>query len=340
MRAMVYVAPRDLRLQELEDPELGPDDVLVRIEACGICGSDVASYELGHYAKPGQVLGHELSSVVVRAGSGLRDIAPGQRVAVRTSRSCGHCPYCTSGRPYLCGESGRFSIGYGARGGFADLMVVRGVTVGEDLLPVPDDLAADDLVWVEPLSVAVHAVRRARLTPTSGPALVVGAGSVGLCVIAAAAAAGIGDLTVVEPREDRRSAAERLGARALSPADLAEGAETYTGVVDTSGVAAALTVPLRRLRTGGTLTLVGLGDDPVPWPLPGIDLVTSFAWDEQDFAAAVAHIVQGRVRLSGFISHRFTLDETGAAISASAHDPHVIKAVVYPGAPSQDAAHP
>jgi 2-desacetyl-2-hydroxyethyl bacteriochlorophyllide A dehydrogenase len=332
MRAMVYAAPRDLRLEDLADPELGPDDVLVRIEACGICGSDVASYELGHYAKPGQVLGHEVSSVVVRAGSALEGIEPGQRVAVRTSRSCGHCPYCTSGRPYLCGESGRFSIGYGARGGFADLMVVRGVTVGDDLLPVPDDVSADDLVWTEPLSVAVHAVRRAGLTPTSGPALVVGGGSVGLCVVAAAAAAGIEDLTVVEPRADRRAAAERLGARALSPVELAEAVETYSGVVDTSGVAAALTVPLRRLRIGGTLTLVGLGDDPVPWPLPAIELVTSFAWDEQDFATAVAHIVEGRVRLSSYISHRFTLEETGAAISASAHDAHVIKAVVYPGA--------
>jgi 2-desacetyl-2-hydroxyethyl bacteriochlorophyllide A dehydrogenase len=336
MRAMVYAGPRDLRLQQLEDPELGPDDILLRIEACAICGSDGASYELGHYAKPGQVLGHELSSVVVRAGDALQGIEPGQRVAVRTSRSCGHCPYCTSGRPYLCGESGRLSIGYGARGGFADLMVVRGVTVGEDLLPVPDDVTADDLVWVEPLSVAVHAVRRAGLTPTSGPVLVVGAGSVGLCILAAAAAAGIGDLTVVEPREDRRSAAERLGARACSPADLADATETYDGVVDTSGVAAALTVPLRRLRTGGTLTLVGLGDDPVPWPLPAIELVTSFAWDEQDFATAVSHVVEGRVRLSAFISHRFPLDETGAAISASAHDPHVIKAVVYPGSRAPD----
>jgi 2-desacetyl-2-hydroxyethyl bacteriochlorophyllide A dehydrogenase len=338
MRAMVYAAPQDLRLEQLADPELGPDDVLVRIEACGICGSDVASYELGHYAKPGQVLGHELSSVVVRAGSALRGVSPGQRVAVRTSRSCGHCPYCTSGRPYLCGESGRLSIGYGARGGFAELMVVRGVTVGEDLLPVPDDVSADDLVWVEPLSVAVHAVRRAGLTPASGPTLVIGGGSVGLCVVAAAAAAGIRHLTVVEPREDRRAAVERLGARALSPAELADGAETYDGVVDTSGVAAALTVPLRRLRTGGTLTLVGLGDGPVPWPLPGIDLATSFAWDEQDFATAIAAIVEGRVRLSGFISHRFTLAETGAAISASAHDPQVIKAVVYPGAATPDPA--
>jgi 2-desacetyl-2-hydroxyethyl bacteriochlorophyllide A dehydrogenase len=340
MRAMVYAGPLDLRLEHLEDPDLGPDDVLVRIEACGICGSDVASYELGHYAQRGQVLGHELSSVVVRVGAALRGVEPGQRVAVRTSRSCGHCPYCTSGRPYLCGESGRFSIGYGARGGFADLMVVRDVKVGEDLLPVPDDISADDLVWVEPLSVAVHAVRRAGMTPTSGPVLVVGAGSVGLCVIAAATADGIADLTVVEPREDRRAAAERLGARALSPAELGDEAATYNRVVDTSGVSAALTVPLCRLRAGGTLTLVGLGDAPVPWPLPAIDLVTSFAWDAQDFYTAVEHIVEGRVRLSGFISHRFTLDQTGAAISASGHDPHVIKAVVYPDGQTPDAVTP
>jgi 2-desacetyl-2-hydroxyethyl bacteriochlorophyllide A dehydrogenase len=340
MRAMVYAGPRDLRLEHLEDPDLGPDDILVRVEACGICGSDVASYELGHYAKPGQVLGHELSSVVVGVGSALRGVEPGQRVAVRTSRSCGHCPYCLSGRPYLCGESGRLSIGYGARGGFADRMVVRGVTVGEDVLPVPDHIGADDLVWVEPLAVAVHAVRRAGLTAATGPALVVGAGSVGLCLIAASAADGVADLTVVEPREDRRVAAERLGARSLSPAELENEAATYDVVVDTSGVSRALTVPVRRLRTGGTLTLVGLGDEPVPWPLPAIELVTSFAWDEQDFAAAIAHIVEGRVRLSGFINHRSTLEETGAAISASAHDPHVIKAVVYPSSPTPDPGTP
>lgn len=332
MRAMVYAGPRDLHLTELEDPELGPRDILVRIEACGICGSDVASFLHGHYAVPGQVLGHEMSSVVEQLGPELSGVDPGDRVAIRTARSCGDCVYCDAGKRYLCDDSGRLSIGYGARGGFADLMVVRDVTIGDDVIPVPADVSADDLVWTEPLSVALHAVRRAGIGVDSGTTLVVGAGSVGLCVIAAAIAEGATDLVVVEPRADRREAGASLGAHTLQPHQL-EGAQgqQYTGVVDTSGSLAALSAALPHLGVGGRLTLVGLGEGRVPWPMAGIDVVTSFAFDVEDFRAAVDHIVSGRVRLAGLISHRYGLAGAGEAIEASARDPRVTKAVVYPG---------
>jgi 2-desacetyl-2-hydroxyethyl bacteriochlorophyllide A dehydrogenase len=331
MRAMVYAEPELLQLTELEDPRLGPRDLLVRIEACGVCGSDVASYLHGHYATPGQVLGHEMSSVVERWGTEVTGLEAGQRVAVRTSRSCGNCPYCRAGRPYLCDQSGRLSIGYGARGGFADLMVVRDVTVGDDILLVPADVPADELVWAEPLAVGVHAVRRAGIAGASGPTLVLGAGSVGLCVVAAAVAAGGSDLVVVEPRADRRSAAQQLGADVLAPSELGASGHRFSAVVDTSGSPAAMAAALPLLAAGGRLTLVGLSDGAVPWPVPALDLVPSFAYDEDDFATAVDHIVAGRVRLGRFVSHRFRLAETGDGIAASASDPDVIKAVVYPG---------
>lgn len=331
MRAMVYAAPRELRLEELDDPQLGERDILVRIDACGICGSDVSSYEHGHYAEPGQVLGHEMTSTVEQLGCGLTGVQPGDRVALLTARSCGACPYCLDGRPFLCGESRRLSIGYGARGGFADLMVVRDVEVGVDVLPVPPDVAGDDMVWTEPLSVAMHAVRRAGLSPDSGPVLVVGGGSVGLCVVAAARAEGVTDITVVEPRAASRAAAVRLGARALEPADLKAEQTPFISAIDTSGVPTGITAALGKVRPGGRLILVGLNDGPVPWPTPAVELITSFAFDRTDFIDAVAHIVSGRVRLGSFITHRFSLSETGAAISASAHDSDVIKAVVYPG---------
>lgn len=331
MRAMVYAGPGDLRPTELADPTLGPRDILVRIEACGICGSDVSSYVHGHYAVPGQVLGHEMSSIVEQLGSALSGVHPGQRVAVLTARSCGRCPYCDDGRPYLCDGSRERSIGYGAPGGFADVMVVRDVTIDHDIVPVPPDVETDDLVWVEPLSVAVHAVRRAGLDHSSGPTLVLGAGSVGLCVLAAAKAAGASGLVVVEPRADRLAAAASLGVTVVHPSELTSADLGLAGVIDTSGSAAAISSALPHLAPGGRLTLVGLGDGAVPWPAGGIDVVTSFAFDHEDFHAAVDHIVSGRVRLAPFISHRYGLTEVGEAITASAHDPSVTKAVVYPG---------
>lgn len=333
MRAMVFAAPYDLRMEERPVPTLGPRDALLRIEACGICGSDVASYLHGHYAGPGQVLGHEVSALVEALGANLTGaLRLGGRVAVRTSRSCMTCHYCSTGRPYLCGESRGMSVGYGVDGGFADLMVLREIEPGLDLVPVPDDLRAEELIWAEPLAVAVHAVRRARLVGDTDSVLVVGAGSVGLCVLAAARAGGARDVTVVEPRADRLAAAARLGACALTPAELAESERSsFAVVIDTSGSTGALRVPITLLRPGGRLVLVGLGDQDVPWPLPAADLVTSFAWDDDDFATAVRYLVAGEVRLAGFVSHRYSLADTGAAITASADDPTVIKAVVYPG---------
>ncbi|GAC1322580.1 MAG: L-idonate 5-dehydrogenase [Mycobacteriales bacterium] len=332
MRSMAYVAPQDLRMEERPPPELGPRDALLRVEACGICGSDVASYLHGHYAEPGQVLGHELSALVEMLGADLAgSLHVGGRVAVRSSRSCGKCHYCGAGRPYLCDESRGMSVGYGVPGGFADFMVMRDVEPGRDLVPVPDDLPADELIWAEPLAVAVHAVRRAELADVSGPTLLVGAGSVGLCVLAAARAGGARDLTIVEPRPDRLAAAARIGARGLTPDELAGSNNTFDVVIDTSGSAAALQVPVGRLRPGGRLVLVGLGDQEVPWPLPAADLVTSFAWDDDDFATAVRYLVSREVRLAQYVTHRYPLSETGAAIAASAGNPTVVKAVVYPG---------
>ena len=331
MRAMAYHAPEDLRVEERPTPALGPRDALLRIEACGICGSDVASYLHGHYVVPGQVLGHELSAVVADLGA---DLAPalhvGARVAVRTSRSCGVCHYCHAGRPYLCDQSRHMSVGYGVDGGFADLMVLRDVEPGLDLVPVPDDLPADELIWAEPLAVAIHAVRRAALSSALGPVLVVGAGSVGLCVLAVARAAGAQHPTVVEPRPDRLAAAARLGALGLTPDELATSQGAFEVVIDTSGSTAALQVPVTLLQPGGRLVLVGLGDHDVPWPLPAADLLTSFAWDDDDFATAVRYLVSGEVRMAQFVSHRYPLTSTGGAIAASASDLAVIKAVVYP----------
>jgi len=331
MRSAVFVAPGHLEIEHSDQPTVGPRDLLLRVEACGVCGSDVASYVHGHYVVPGQVLGHEMSAIVETVGAAVanRESFPvGTRVAVRPARACEDCAYCDENRPGLCGESGARTLGYGVRGGFAEWVLINEVALRTDVIAVPPDLAPDEVLWAEPLAVAVHSVRRAGISPRDRVA-VMGGGSVGLCVAAAALALGTQSVVVFEPREVRRQAALTIGAEVSDPGSWA-GSADFDVVIDTSGSAQALDSSTSLLKVGGRLVLVGLGGSEIPWPLGPFDVSTSFAYDDSDFAAAVDLIVSGRVRLGHLLTHTFSLDETGAAIEASANDASVIKAAVKP----------
>lgn len=331
MRAAVYQGPRTIEIQEVQLPDLGPGDVLLDVEACGVCGSDVGSYDHGHYVEPGQVMGHEVSAHVARVGAEVRGLDEGTQVAVRPMRPCGVCSYCVSGDTHLCGATAGSSLGYGLRGGFAEQILMSNVVVGEDLIAVDEALAPTELMWAEPLAVGVHAVGVLDL-PAGDSLLVLGAGSVGLCVVAVALATGVTDIIVVEPREHRRAAVASLGVRAVDPDQTLHG-RTFGGAVDTSGVAAVVGDAASRIRYGGRLVLLGLGDRPVPWPLRGVEVTGSFAYTDADFRDAVEHIVTGRVRLGRFVSHQFSLDETGRALAASSEDPSLVKAAIVPAGP-------
>ncbi|MGZ4544684.1 MAG: zinc-dependent alcohol dehydrogenase [Blastococcus sp.] len=313
---------------QLDEEELGPRDVVVSCAACGVCGSDVASFLHGHYTRSGQVLGHEVVGPVTQVGTQVEGVGVGDLVAIRTARSCGSCTYCRRAQPYLCDQSAALSIGYGVPGGLAEQLRVTDAVVGVDLFPVPQTVTVDDLVWAEPLAVAIHALARARLQP-SDRLLIVGGGSTGLCLLAASRAQSAGEVTVVEPRADRRAAAESLGARALPPEEVGT-LGTVDVVIDTSGSPTAIGSALALLGPGGRLVLLGLSDRPIPWPTAGIDVLPSFAYGIEHFAQAVDHIAHGRVRLGTFVSHRFSLLDADRAISMSATEPNVVKAVVYP----------
>ncbi|HVM13787.1 MAG TPA: alcohol dehydrogenase catalytic domain-containing protein [Egibacteraceae bacterium] len=332
MRAVHYEDVDRLSLREAEPVPLGAGDVLLAVEACGICGSDVASLLQGHYVEPGQVLGHEMSATVLEMGAELASegtLEVGTRVAVRPARACGRCSYCRDGAPQLCGQSRARTLGYGAPGGYADAVLVRDVVVGADVLPVPADVPAEEVLWAEPLAVALRGLSRAGGSGLSS-LLVLGGGSVGLCVVAAGLATGVADVALVEPRADRRAAAESLGARAVAPGERLSRTD-HDAVVDSSGVPAALVAALQWLKPGARAVLLGLGDRPVPWPVGPVELVTSFAYTDDDFRAAVDHIVSRRVRLGRLVTHRYGLADTADAIRASAREPGVVKAAVFPG---------
>jgi threonine dehydrogenase-like Zn-dependent dehydrogenase len=328
MRAAIYLGPKQIEIQNVPIPELGPLDLLLDVEACGVCGSDIGSYNFGHYVEPGQIMGHEISARVAVAGSQLQGLNVGEQLAIRPMRTCGECDYCTSGHSNLCGGTIGRSLGYGMRGGFAEQILLTDVQMGADVVPIEITLPATELLWAEPLAVGVHAFGLLGLS-AGDSLLVLGAGSVGLCVVAVAIAAGLTDIVVVEPREHRRNAVASLGVRAVNAGEL-DSDELFAGAVDTSGVSNVIGDAAGLLYLGSRVVLLGLGDGPVPWPVGGVQLIGSFAYTDEDFRTAVGHIVAGTIRLGRFVTHQFPLEETAEAMVASATDPSLVKAAIVP----------
>ncbi len=328
MRAAVYHAPEHVAVESVPSPVAGPTDVVIDVEACGVCGSDVASYAHGHYVDAGQVMGHELCGRVSAVGHGVVGIELDDRVIVRPMRSCGECGYCRDGQTHLCGATTGRSLGYGTPGGYAEKVLMTDAVAGRDLYVVPDSLDPRDAMWGEPLAVALHAVALSGDNPTI-PLVVIGGGSVGLCVAAAAKASGATDVTVVEPRANRRDAARALGMRTADGSN-GEPYREASRVVDASGSVAAIRVAMTAMRPGGRMVLVGLGEAPLPWFGGRVDLVGSFAYTDADFARAVDLLISGAVRLAPLVTHAFSIEETALAIVASKEEPTVVKSVVIP----------
>ncbi|WP_028656968.1 zinc-dependent alcohol dehydrogenase [Nocardioides sp. J54] len=327
MRGVVFHGPGDVRTEDLVLPEVGPTDVVLAVEACGVCGSDLSSYAHGHYVAPGQVMGHEMSAVVVERGAALTGLEAGQRVAVRPMRSCDDCAYCRAGDTHLCGSTAGRSLGYGAQGGFAQRLHLPDVEVGRDVVPVPGGVDPFDLLWAEPLAVALHAVDLAggdRITRL----LITGAGAVGLSVAAAAVARGVA-VDVVEPVADRRRAAASLGANAWAPGELPD-EPVFDALIDASGAPVAVEAALDLLRPTAPVVLVGLSDAAVPWPLGGHRLTGAFGYRDGDFARAVELIADGRVSLAALVTHRYGLDQAARALTTPRPEDHVVKAAIVP----------
>lgn len=328
MRAAVFHAPYRLFVEELPSPTAGPADVVVAVEACGVCGSDIASFTLGHYVDPGQVLGHEFCGRVMEVGRAVVGVTVNDRVIVRPMRSCGECPYCREGQTHLCGSTNGRSLGYGAQGGYAERVLIADAIVDQDVYVIPEHVDPLDALWGEPLAVAVHAVGLTR--PEPGASLVViGGGSVGLCVAAAARASGYADVTVVEPRDVRREAAQLLGMRTSDGANQ----DVYhdaARVVDASGSAHAIGLAMEAMRPGGRLVLIGLGDAPVPWLGGRVEVVGSFAYTDADFARSVDLIASGSVSLRPLVTHPLDLRYATLAVTASLNEPTVVKAALIP----------
>jgi len=323
MLAVRWHARGDVRVEEVPPPAPpGPGELQLRVRWCGICGTDLEEWLSGPVFIPASVphpltgaraplvLGHEFAGVVVAVGAGVTGALPGLRVAVDTIVSCGSCHWCQRGQVTRCPALG--ALGLHGDGGLAELCNAP----ARMCLPVPDTVADDEAALAEPLAVAVRALRRGGLRPGERVA-VVGAGTVGLMAVQAAAAFGAGSVAVVEPLPERRALAIGLGAdRAVPPGD-APALEADVAI-ECAGAPDAIQTALQALRSGGRAVLLGIVTEPAP--IAPMDLVRgeksligslSHVWDE-DFREALQLLGRGAVQAAPLITDRIPL---GAAVT-------------------------
>jgi (R,R)-butanediol dehydrogenase/meso-butanediol dehydrogenase/diacetyl reductase len=326
MKALRWHARRDVRLDDVPEPAATRGEVVVRVAACGICGSDLHEYLDGPVlipraphpltgVAPPVTLGHEFGGRIVAVGPDVAGFQAGDRVTVNPCLLCRECAWCRRGQPNLCARLA--TLGLSRDGGFASLVGVP--AYGCHLLPPAVDDRAGAVV--EPLAVAVHAARRARVAGGERAAIV-GGGPVGLLLLQVLRARGLPWIAVVEPREERRRLARDLGAAVvLDPAagDPAHALAELTGgqraelAFECVGNEAAFATALRLASKGGRVVLVGLVPAPVPVNLLALlahekEIVGSSAYTDE-FPAAVSLLAEGRVRVDGLITREVALED-------------------------------
>jgi (R,R)-butanediol dehydrogenase / meso-butanediol dehydrogenase / diacetyl reductase len=328
MKAARFHGRGDIRVDDVPDPQIGPGQVEVSVDWCGICGTDLHEFLEGPIFVPAKgsphpitgaelpvVMGHEFAGVVSAVGSGVTGVQEGDRVAVEPYYVCGECTACTAGRYNICRKLGFVGLA-GQDGGFAERCVVDARWV-HPLGELPTDIGA----LVEPLAVGYHAARLSGLRP-GGTAAVFGAGPIGLVTTAALKASGAGQVIVVEPAAARKAKAPGAGAdEVLDPTgtDVPDAIRDLTGGAGTdvafecAGVDAVLAAAIGSVRPGGTVVNVAIwGHVPQvamnDLVLSEVTVIGSLAYCG-DHADTIALLRDGKVDAGQFITGRIGLPD-------------------------------
>jgi L-idonate 5-dehydrogenase len=338
MRALFIHAPRDLRIENAATPALGHGDVLVRMEAGGICGSDLHYYQHGGFGtvrlREPMVLGHEIAGIVEAIGDGVSKVAIGQRVAVNPSRPCGACRYCQTGQQNHClhmlfyGSAMRFPH---VQGGFRDHLVIE----ERQAEPVAEGVSAAEAAFAEPLAVCLHGVRRAG-SLLGKRVLITGCGPIGALAIIAARRAGALEIVVTDVTDRALAIGLKVGANgahntASAPDALAAyGVDkgTFDVLLEASGNNRALVGAFEALRPGAIIVQLGLGGE---FTLPintlvakEFDLRGTFRFHEE-FGQAVSLIGQKLVDVTPLLSATLPLAQALEAFELAADRSRAMK---------------
>jgi L-iditol 2-dehydrogenase len=339
MRVAMYYNNEDVRLEEMPTPQIGPGELLVKVIASGICGSDVMEWY--RIKKAPLVLGHEITGEIVEVGEGVERYKVGDRVFVSHHIPCNTCRYCLNGQHTVCETL--HTTNYDP-GGFAEYLRVPRLNVDRGVFLLPDEVSYEEGAFVEPLACVVRGQRVARLQPGQ-TVLVLGSGISGLLHIALARALGAGRILATDINEYRLTAAQRLGAEVVIhaqedvPARLRQANEGRLAdlVIVCTGAFPAFLQALQSVDRGGTVLFFAPTEPGVDLPVPvndfwrnGITLVPSYGNSPLDAVVAIELIRARRVPVHEMITHRLSLAETGLGFQLVAEAGESIKVIVEP----------
>lgn len=290
MKALVYTQPNEMQILDRPFPELQKDEVVLKVESVGICGSDMHAFH-GHdpRRKPGLVLGHEFAGIVEEVDSPL--FVKGQRVTGNPLITCGHCEYCLQGRNNLCAN--RTMVGMTRPGAFAQYMSIP----ASSLIAIPENLSLDAAALTEPGATAVHAINlsmRALQRPIQEcKVFILGGGAIGMLSALLLRHYGVDDLTVAEVNPLRRDALKKhVGCKTIHPLEDKVAENAYEFVMDCVGLAATRKMALHVIKPGGVFMHVGLQDwaseiDMRKLTLAEITLLGTYTYSTVDLQATV-----------------------------------------------------
>lgn len=314
MKALVLEQYKQFTYTDFPDPKMGADDVLIRVRACGICGSDIHGMDGSSGRRiPPLIMGHEASGVIETIGANVSGWQVGDRVTFDSTVYCGNCHFCRRGEINLCNNRQVLGVStgdYRRHGAFAEYVVVP----SRILYRLPDNLTFEQGAFVEPVSIAVHAVER---TPIhmGDTAVVVGSGMIGLLMVQVLRAVGCGQIIAVDLDDSRLEKAVQLGAdeglRADDP-DVIAGIQERTGgrgadvVFEVVGIAPTVKMSVNSVRKGGQVTLVGNLAANIDFPLQAVvtrEITLNGSCGSQgEYDACLDLIARGKINVNALLS--------------------------------------
>ena len=339
MRVAMYYNNRDVRLENMETPKIGPGEALVKVIASGICGSDVMEWY--RLKKAPLVLGHEITGEIVKLGNGVEQYSVGDRVFVSHHVPCNTCRYCLNGQHTVCETL--HTTNYDP-GGFAEFLRVPQINIDRGVFIMPDEMSFEDGSFIEPLGCVIRGQRLAQLKPGQ-TVLVLGSGISGLLQIALARALGAGRIVATDISEYRLEAAKRFGADGIIharedvPTRVREANEDRLAdlVIICTGAFSAFTQAMQSVDRGGTVLFFAPTEPGVDLSIPvndfwrnQITLLTSYGASPVDIVQAIQLIQLHRVPVHDMITHRLSLAEIGMGFQLVAEAEESIKVLIEP----------
>jgi L-iditol 2-dehydrogenase len=318
MKATILREPFDLGIEEVRTPVPGPDELLIRVKASAVCGSDLKAYEGKHpLIKPPIILGHEFSGVITAKGSAVEGCQTGQRVVVEPSFACGRCFFCEKQAYYLCQDLKQ--LGHQLPGSFAEYTVAK----AQFAYPLPEAVSFETAALTQPLAISIHAIDRASVKEGQS-VVILGAGAIGLLLLQVARHRGA-RLFVSDIVNFKLEKAKALGAEKVakgSSLDLVDQIRAWTGglgadvVIEAVGSSATIRQAFSAVRRAGTVLLLGITGhekeevDLGRATMDELNLLGTVRYGRKDFPRAIEMIHRGAVDLDTIILKRFALSDT------------------------------